>query len=982
MNAEDSNAGSTKRHAPVGVPSTDGMTADSICASCGQPLIQGGTPGECLRCLVNFASLPEDEELEEEREASEPVRAAQRRYGHFELARGADGSLLELGHGAMGTTYRAQDTVLHCAVALKVIDRKVAEHPAARERFLREARAAAQFQHPNVARVSHYGEQEGECFYAMELVEGETLEARVRREGPLPVTLTLAIAIQVTKALVAAEARGIIHRDLKPTNLMLTTPEGEMDGVPLVKVIDFGLAKAVTAAANAEGAFQTRNGFVGTPAFASPEQFDRSEETRIDHRSDIYSLGITMWYALCGRTPFAGRSLAEIHCQQAGLLPLDQLTARQVPASLIALLKSMLAVEPSARPPSARVLLDELRLCQQELLSKPAAARDKQIFRWLMPAALLVALTIFAAFWWMHRPPVLKPEDRSLAVLPFENLSPSPDDAFYAIGVQDEVTVDLSRVAALKVIGPDSASKYPPGKRDFARIGRQLGVRYLLEGSVRREQGQARVEVRLIDATNPDKPWIMKYNRPTGDIFLVQSEITRAVADRLQATLSNEEKAIIDEPPTTDLVAYDLYLRAREMPTMFKTRAEGRAAGRRALALLEKAVARDPRFALAYCEIAGQHDSLYQGRLGATPQELAVDHQTLAQIALQKASQLKPDDGLVHLAYASHYEMASREHAQARIEVDLARRTLPNNPELEQMAGLIARSQGRWDDAIRALEKAATLQPRDPTYFDMLVWVYRETRRYEDADRASAQSMALKPVEDSVYDRLYRATGPLAARADLAPLRAALAGITVRDKGDANFQSIFQLILNLCEHDPAAVSRTLAAAAQPRFDNEGFIFPKTYFEGLAARMRDDEPAAQAAFASARIEIQQLVNANPGNAKMLSLLAVVDAGLGHKEEAVREARLACERVPLNVSATNNPILMSDLAVVYAWTGEVDQAIDLLDDLVNRAAGMNLLDQPSFGDLKLNPVWDPLRASPRFASVLGRLAPDSKNVPVGK
>ena len=982
MDASPSNDPPANGDPAPGEQRLDAPGSRVVCATCHQPLVRQGDQGACVYCLVNFASDRGDDALEEEPGTDQAFANRTRRYGHFEILNHADGSSVELGHGAMGTTYRAQDTVLHRAVALKVIASSVARHPAARERFLREARAAAQFQHPNVATVSHYGEQDGECFYAMELVEGETLESRVRREGALPVMLTLAVALQVTKALVAAEARGIIHRDLKPTNLMLTSPEGEPDGVPLVKVIDFGLAKAATAAASAEGAFQTRGGFVGTPAFASPEQFAPSEENRIDHRSDIYSLGVTLWYALCGCAPFMGRSLAEIHDQQAGPLPLDQLTARRVPAPLIALLKSMLAVDPGTRPSSARALLDQLRPCQQKLLSQPASTRKERIRRWLVPGALLVGLTILTALWWMHRPPVLKPEDRSLAVLPFENLSPNPDDAFYTTGVQDEVTVDLARVAALKVIGPDSAGKYPPGQRDFARIGAQLGVRFLLEGSVRREQGQVRVEVRLIDTTNPDKPWVEKYNRPTADIFLVQSEITRAVADHLQATLSNEEKAIIDEPPTTDLAAYDLYLRAREMPTMFKTREEGREAGRHALALLEEAVARDPRFALAYCEIAGQHDSAYQGRLGGTPEELAVDHHTLAEIALQKASQLKPDDGLVHLAYASHFEMASREHAQARTEVDLARRTLPNNPELEQMAGLIARSQGRWDDAIRAFERAATLQPRDPIYFDMLSWVYRATRRYEDADRASAKVVALTPADDSVYYRLFRATGPVEARADLAPLRAALAGITVRDKGDANNQSIFQLTLHLCEHDPAAVLRTLAAAPQSKFTNEGFIFPKAFFEGLAARMRQDESAAQTAFASARVEVQHMIDANPGSAKMLSLLAVIDAGLGNKDDAVREGRQACERVPLNVSASNSPILVSDLAVVYAWTGEGDQAMDLLDDLAGRAAGTNLLHQPSYGDLKLNPVWDPLRASPRFASLLKRLAPDAKGAPVGK
>ena len=301
----------------------------------------------------------------------------------------------------MGTTYRAMDTVLHRAVALKVIGRAVAENAAARTRFLREARAAAQFQHPIVATVSHYGEQEGECFYAMELVEGETLDARVQRDGPLPVTLTLEIASQVIRALMTAESRGVIHRDLKPTNLLLSTQQGEdgRAGTPVIKVIDFGLAKAVTAAVEMHGATETRGGFVGMPAFASPEQFDGSEDRRIDHRADIYSLGVTLWYALCGRTPFSGRPLEEIRASQTKPLPLEQLAAREVPPPVTTLLQSMLAVDPAKRPQSAPELLDELDRCQRKLASGPSVARRQRTRRWTLAAAGLMATAILCAWW-------------------------------------------------------------------------------------------------------------------------------------------------------------------------------------------------------------------------------------------------------------------------------------------------------------------------------------------------------------------------------------------------------------------------------------------------------------------------------------------------------------------------------------------------------------------------------------------------------
>src|SRR5437588_8858861 len=287
------------------------------CPTCGGPLTQG----ECLRCLISLGFLS-DSQQPDKVENGRRLMPGPLKYDHFEVEVGADGFPTELGAGAMAITYRARDTVLNSVVALKVIDRIVAQNPGARSRFLREARAAAQIRHPNVARVSHYGEQAGECFYVMELVEGETLEAKVRREGPLPLALALEIIQQVARALAAAEACGVIHRDIKPSNIMLESDPG--GGPPIVKVIDYGVAK-VLAPDSKLSAEQTQTGFIGTPAFASPEQFVSVGHTPIDTRADIYSLGATFWYLLSGRVPFVGRTLRELHARQAEPLPVEQL---------------------------------------------------------------------------------------------------------------------------------------------------------------------------------------------------------------------------------------------------------------------------------------------------------------------------------------------------------------------------------------------------------------------------------------------------------------------------------------------------------------------------------------------------------------------------------------------------------------------------------------------------------------------------------
>src|SRR6266498_2266120 len=320
------------------------------CATCGRPLTQCGPNGECLRCLVSLGFLADGEQAERPAGRGR-LTPGPLKYAHFEVEVGADGFPVELGAGAMAITYRARDTVLNSVVALKVIDRRVAQNPGARSRFLREARAAAQIRHPNVARVSHYGEQDGECFYVMELVEGETLEARIRRDGPMPLAQALEVIEQTARALAAAEAWGVVHRDIKPSNIMLESDPGGC--APIVKVIDYGIAKILNPEAE-RSAEQTQTGFIGTPAFASPEQFAPSEQMKIDTRSDIYSLGVTFWYLLSGRVPFVGRTLEEVRARQTEQLPVEQLKGLHVPARIFALLKSMLASDPKDRPQSAR----------------------------------------------------------------------------------------------------------------------------------------------------------------------------------------------------------------------------------------------------------------------------------------------------------------------------------------------------------------------------------------------------------------------------------------------------------------------------------------------------------------------------------------------------------------------------------------------------------------------------------------------------
>src|SRR5881409_3684317 len=415
----------------LGTAKAQSETAET-CATCGRPLTQCGPNGECLRCLVSLTFLGDGDQPERPA-ARGRLTPGPLRYAHFEVETGADGFPLELGAGAMAITYRACDTVLNSLVALKVIDRKVAQNPGARTRFLREARAAANIRHPNVARMTYYGEQDGECFYAMELVEGETLEARVRRDGPMPLALALQVIEQAARALAVAEVCGVVHRDIKPSNLMLESDPSE---TLVVKVIDYGVAKVMQAQTE-PGAEQTQAGFIGTPAFASPEQFAGVGPSPIDTRSDIYSLGVTLWYLLTGRTPFVGRTMEEIRSKQTRALPLEQLRNLHLPGQVIALLKSMLAPDPKDRPQTARELLSAVHGCYARFNPEARWRRRRSVLAGA--AAMLVIAAVALGTWLYQRTRSFTPMERSIAVLPFENLSSDKENAYFVEGVQDEI---------------------------------------------------------------------------------------------------------------------------------------------------------------------------------------------------------------------------------------------------------------------------------------------------------------------------------------------------------------------------------------------------------------------------------------------------------------------------------------------------------------------------------------------------------------
>ena len=936
-----------------------------VCVRCGKSITHPGPDGECVRCLVSFGFLSEDQEAERDSE-SDRVRLGPLRYAHFEVEVNADGYPVILGSGAMAVTYLARDTVLNSTVALKVISRKLAEDSTARARFLREARAAAQIHHPNVARVIHYGEQDGECFYAMELVHGETLEERVRRAGPLPLNLALATVEQTARGLAAGEECGVIHRDLKPSNLMIESHAGDQS---LVKIIDYGVAKVL--APQADATLQTQAGFIGTPAFASPEQFNEVGRQQIDTRSDIYSLGVTFWYLLTAQMPFAGHSIEEVRAKQSAALPLHQLRSAHVPLECVALLKSMLATDPAKRPQTARDLLTRIHRCYVRF--EPAARRRRKRVVVVSVGLALLLVVIGVLFWWRLGTAIfasigvpamttanrtLTPQ-KSIAVLPFENLSENKANEFFADGVQDEILTDLSRIADLKVISRTSVMHYKSGlERNLRDIGQQLRVANVLEGSVQRAGNRVRVNVQLIDARTDQHLWAQTYDRDLADVFAIQSEVAKTIADQLQAKLSPGEKKAIERAPTDDITAFDLYTHAKNLlMRLGGNLGDQKRIQLEAVDLLNEAVARDPAFFDAYCKLAWAHDYIYILGYDHTSARLA-----LADAAVEAAARLRPDAGETHLARAQNLYQGYLDYDGAMAELEATRRTLPNDPRVFLWKGLIERRQGRWEESTRDLERGLEVDPRNFLLLEQAARSYQVLRRHSEEKAIYDRILVVEPGD--VGTKAARALVELNLRADTRPLHETIDSVRATNSPALSSAANEWLVCALAERDAAAAKNALIALGDNPIDlqTDNVRLNRPFVEGVIARMTTDDEKARSAFTAARIEQEKTVQSQPKYGPALCVLGLIDAGLGRKEEALREGRRAVELLPSEKDALQGSAMPKYLAMIAAWVGDKDLACEQLAIAVRSTSGL------TYGQLKLSPFWDPLRGDPRFEELV--------------
>ncbi len=551
--------------------------------------------------------------------------------------------------------------------------------------------------------------------------------------------------------------------------------------------------------------------------------------------------------------------------------------------------------------------------------------------------------------------------EKSVAVLPFDNLSDDRQNSFFAAGVQDEIISDLARIADLKVISRTSANLYKSGNpRNSREIGQQLGVAHLLEGNVQRIGNRLRVNAQLIKAPTDTHVWAQTYDRDVADLFAIQSEIARAIADQLHAKISVVEKRAIERRPTADLNAFDLYIRAKNLHLTVGFSAKAREDLLMAADLLNQAVSRDPSFFQAFCQLSQTHGLLYSYGFDHTSARLA-----LAEAALATASRLRPDAGETHLARAWNLYVGYRDYDAALGELKLARKSLPNDPQIFELTAYIQRRQGRWEESIHSLERTLELDPRNIDALHRIALRYRDLARYDEAKLTLNRALGIDP--NDVTTKAMWAVVELDWKADTGPLHELINELRVKDSAALQSVPDFWLTWALAERDPAAASDALTILGENALSDGPIQLSRTFVKGLNARMVKDDSKARSDFTAARVEQEKIVEGQPDYGPALCVLGLIDAALGRKDEALREGRRAVELLPVEKDAVNGRIMVAHFAMIAAWVGDNALACEQLAVAVRYTSSL------SYGQLKLMPWWDPLRGDPCFEQIVASLAP---------
>jgi eukaryotic-like serine/threonine-protein kinase len=899
-----------------------------------------------------------------------PPRGGQR-VGAYVIVR-------ELGHGGMGTVFLAEraDGQFEKQVAIKILNRG-ADTAEILRRFRAERQILARLDHPNIARLLDAGTTEdGLPYFIMDYIVGAPVN-RFAVAQELSTRQRLELFLKICAAVEFAHRNLIIHRDIKPSNI-LANAEREP------KLLDFGIAKLLAKDEDAAQLTAETQQHL-TPISASPEQ---AKGDPITVATDIYSLGALLYELLSDQKPHhfsttrpTREELALIIGEQVPPPPSavasDAPTARLLRGDLDAIVRFAMHKEPEMRYATVADLADDIR---RHLAREPVLARHPTLgyrakclvkrngSRLLAGAAVVSVLAgVSFAFWaWAQQNardaadmPVrgvgapVSDTRKSIAVLPFQNLSTDPDNAYFADGIQEEVLTRLTKIVDLKVISRTSTQGYQSESGNLTEIAKQLGVANILKGSVQKAADQVRVNVHLVNVQTGSHLWAETYDRKLSDIFSVETEIAKGIAESLQAKLTGREQQALAAKPTNNLEAYDAYLRG----LVFEARVNYSSdAAFKAIDFYDLAVRLDPNFALAWARLSGLHALLYSNRRDTT----AV-RRNAATEALEHAQKLQPNspETLLFTGYYQYWVL--HDHAQAKATFEHVSKMLPGNSEVLYALGAIARSQGHWDESIRYWERGLELNPRNTALLTEVAFTYAALRQFPKAEKLYDRALEILPNELSLMAlkaSIYQAQGNLQEAAKL----------LVQVNAQTNSDVAVRIKLAQLRFEGSPEANQWVHARQARLDFAAGIVKSSKQVGiaLAQRVAVDTASSRATAEQARKTLEPLKNDQPDNAFVAAALAVAYAILDEKDSALNEAQRAIMLLPSNKDRLSGPAFEENLALVEMIVGENDRAIATLTRLLQTPYGGWLYSPTPITPalLRLDPIWDALRVDPDF------------------
>ena len=870
--------------------------------------------------------------------------------------------LEKLGEGGMGIVYLAEDTKLKRQVAIKFLPPHIAKNSDERKRFEIEAQAAAALNHPNIATIHAIEYSDDDVFIVMEYIEGKELkqiieEAKGQRADDKSLTANslvsvdycMDIATQIASGLQAAHKKGIIHRDIKSANIMITG-EGQ------VKIMDFGLAKL------GAGIFLTKeHSTLGTAPYMSPEQINGDE---VDQRSDIWSLGVVLYELLSGRLPFRGDYEQAVIYSILNENPDPVLTWREdIPDALVQVVDTCLQKDPAHRFQKAQDVVAVLRGSQQasevadgsRIKASPVAGKQKRaVLRWIFAGIGIMGILVY--FLWISQAQESKSERTMLAVLPFENLG-SADEDYFTDGMTEEIISRLSTIKSLGIISRKSVQLYRETDKSLKEIGSELGVDFVLEGTVRWAKGtdgkeRVRITPQLIRVRDDIHLWSDVYERVINDVFEVQSDIAHNVVSELGINLLEPERNNINNIPTANIEAYHLFLKGRYLLGRPHFTVEY---WKEAISYFNHAVELDPGFSLAYSELSRAHAGLYFFRDDLSPERLA-----MAKNAADKAGQAGQITPAIHLNLGYFYLYAYHDLDKALQEFNQAEAGMPNSVDVLRAKSDLYETRGDWRQLIMVDERAAELSPRDPSVLTDLIFAYWFNRDYEKGLELCDRTVALAPEE--IWPYLYIAhiqqsfTGPNERS------RAALKNVPEthsfwwfawywQEVGERRFENAF-----------AVLEKTKGDWVT----NKVFARPKSLMRAFIYDYLGQKEQAGAAYDSARVLLEQELTRHGDDPRYHSSLGLAFAGMGLKDQAIRAGQKAMELLPVQKDAVYGTMFVLDFAAICTMSGEYDRALEQVEYLLSIPSPM------SEGWLKMDIRFAPLLKLPECQALLKKNA----------